>query len=259
MSEGKFIFPPKIELEDYSYHGCNSYSHYNYLRKGIIPSIKRRHFKLALNLAQKGFHRFNVIDFGCADGILLPTLSHYFPFVLGIEKNEIFLSVTQKIVETTVLENVQIINNKDLSIEDITKKLQKKEFKIIFLLEVLEHIGNNWKTQYDDKMIFLKSLFSLINKDGIIVISVPKMVGMSFFIQHSALFLLNMNRSRYSLKDFIKAVLFRDTSGIENRWVPDTTHMGFNHKTLEKFLNDHFSIIKIKNDFFQILYVIQFK
>ena len=207
MTEGNFIFPPNIKLEDYSHFGCNSYSHYNYLRKGIIPSIKRRHFNLALILTQKGFHRFNVIDFGCADGVFLPTLSQYFPFVVGIERNEIFLSFAQRIVETTKLENVQIINNKDLSVEDISKKLQKKDFKIIFLLEVLEHIGNNWKTQYDDKMVFLKNLFSLMSKDGIIVISVPKMIGISFFIQHSALFLLNMNRSRYSLKDGIRETI----------------------------------------------------
>lgn len=259
MSDKGFIFPPVIKIEGHTYHGCNSYSEYNYLRKGIISWIKRRHFNIALSLVKKGDNKYNVIDFGCSDGIFLPTLSHYFSFVLGIENNKQFIDFSEQVIKQANLHNVQIIDSCNKSLKDLKNESQGKDFQIIFLLEVIEHIGSSWRTQYEDRILFLQGLFSLLHKDGEIIISVPKMTGFSFFIQHSALFLLNLNRSRYSLKEFIKAVIFKDVSMIENCWVPNKTHKGFNHKKLESILKENFSLIKIRDDFFQILYVIKLK
>lgn len=255
----KFIAPPLIKCEGIEYHGCHSYSEYNYLKKSFISTIKKRHFDIALNLTSKFFFKANVIDFGCADGIFLPSLSNYFCSVLGIERRKNYIILANKMIEELALKNVKIIDNDNLSIKEIEKENLDKEYQIIFLLEVLEHIGNSYYTMYEDRITFLKEIFSLVNNTGIIVISVPKMIGISFFTQYVGLIVLNMNRSRYSLKELINATLFNDTSEIERYWNPGTTHKGFSHKKLEKYLEQEFFIVNKRNDFFQVLYVISKK
>ena len=253
----KFIAPPIIKKEGFEYHGCHSYSEYNYLQKSFISSIKRRHFDIVLDLTSKYFYKTNVIDFGCADGIFLPTLSFYFCSVLGIERNKNSILIAQKMIDELSLKNVIIVDNEIESINKIKKEYIKKDYGIIFLLEVLEHIGTSYQTMYEDKITFLKEIFSLVENTGIIVLSVPKMVGISFFIQSVGLSVFNLTSSEYSFKELIKPILFKDTSDIEKYWVPDYTHKGFNHKKLERYLEREFFIVNKIDDFFQVLYVIK--
>jgi len=252
-----FKVPPVIGIEGFEYHGCHSYSEYNYLQNTYLSCIKRRHFEIALNLTSKYFYKANVIDFGCGDGIFLPSLSKYFCSVLGIEKNKIFCSIAQKLVEELDLKNVKVISNDDLTIQEIKKKLISEEtYEIVFLLEVMEHIGTTFHTMYEDKITFLKDIFSLMNNKGIIVISVPKMVGLSFLVQHLALTLLSKNRSDYTLKELIECSFFKNTSNVEKYWVPDFTHKGFNHEKFERCMGNYFEIKRKTADAFQVLYVI---
>jgi 2-polyprenyl-3-methyl-5-hydroxy-6-metoxy-1,4-benzoquinol methylase len=257
MTKTYFVVPKITKVDGISFLGYHSYSEYNYLQKSLISKIKRRHFEIALNLTSNSFYTTNVIDFGCADGIFLPSLSRYFASVLGIEQESTFVILAQKLIDDLKLTNVKIINNGNLSTEQIKKESIEKEYKIIFLLEVLEHFGRDYKTMYEDKIVLLKELFSLIDDDGIIVLSVPKMIGISFFIHHIGLWLFNMQRSKYSLKEFMKAAFFNDTSDLEKYWVPCVTHQGFNHKKLEKYLDKDFIICNKTNDIFQVLYVIK--
>ncbi|AKB76144.1 hypothetical protein MSLAZ_2883 [Methanosarcina lacustris Z-7289] len=255
-----FIEPLKVSHDNYKYCNSFSYTDYNYLQANIPSKIKRRHFELALTLTSKYFHAANVIDIGCADGPFIPSLSNYFNNVVGIDISQEFVEQAKILVNKQSLENVSLICSKDKNIYTIKKELGEKKYSIIFLLEIMEHVGNHWETMYEDKLAFLKEISKLIDDEGFIVISVPKMVGISFFFQIFGQIIFNLGHKQemlhLSYKDILKCILFYDTDNIEHLWV-SSTHMGFNHKKLERFIKPDFEIIKSKSDWFQQLYVIK--
>lgn len=249
------IQPPRVSLEGISYwNEYKTYSEYNYLGSGIAPRIKRRHFEICLRLTSKHFHKVNVIDFGCADGWFIPSLARYFNHVVAVDKNPDSMHLARKIVDKANIQNVNLMCNEDLTIKEITTILSGEPYHILFLLEVLEHIGDKSDSMYESKIDLLKEVSTLIDEDGIIVISVPKMVGITFLFQRVGLTIFRMNRERISLKDLIKASIFNDTSNMEKAWRGG--HMGFNHKKLEKYIRNEFDILQKRNDLFQIIYVI---
>jgi 2-polyprenyl-3-methyl-5-hydroxy-6-metoxy-1,4-benzoquinol methylase len=246
-----FIRPPLYTLDGYKYmSAANSYTEYNYLKSGIASLLRRRHFEYALQLTKSYFHKCNVIDFGCADAPFLPSLSKYFNYVVGIDEWPDFVALASKISPNYV--NTEIIDNKDMSMDELRLKLSR-QYHILFLLETIEHIGdkdNPWKSRVD----FIDSLFKLIDKDGIIVMSVPNMVGLPFLLQRVGLFLTGAKRGKLSASELVKAVLFNDTITLEKRWY-DGTHLGFNHMKLEPYLKEKFNIIEKKDILFQVIYV----
>ncbi|MEA1998643.1 MAG: hypothetical protein U9N61_04880 [Euryarchaeota archaeon] len=149
--------------------------------------------------------------------------------------------------------NVEMICNADLTIKEISTRLYGEQYHILFLLEVLEHIGNK-SNMYESKVDFLHDVSTLIRDDGIIVISVPNMVGIPFLIQRVGLTIFRMNRERISIKDLIRASMFSDTSNLEVQW--NGGHLGFNHKKLEKYIRNEFDILEKRSNLFQIVYVI---
>ena len=250
------ILPPRVSLEGHNYITENgTYSWHNYLRPGILSYIKRRHFNLCLDIVDKYFTNVNVIDFGCADGFFIPSLSKYFNNVIAIDINPVFTSISEKIVSKLGLNNVDVICNKDLTIEEIAGKLSGKRCHILFMLEVLEHIGEKPTDMYDSKVNLLNGASTLIDDAGIIVISVPKMVGMAFLIQRIGLKIFGLQRERVSTKDLIMASIFNDKKNLEKQWTKD--HIGFNHIIMEKKIEKDFDILDKKNDLFQIIYVIR--
>lgn len=249
------FYDRKAYLEDVHLRwGYRSYSDYNYLMPGIISYIKIMHFELALKLTQEYFHKCNVIDFGCADGPLLRSLSKYFNYVVGIDINRKFIKIASKLCEELYLSNVELICNEGLKIGDVKSKIQDKKFGIIYFLEGVEHIGNKEKF-YESKIIFLKEISTLIDEEGIIVISVPKMVGVPFLIQRMGLELFGLHKEPIAMADLLKASLYGDTKNLEKKW--NGGHLGFNHERLEKYLQEDFCIVKRKDIFFQIVYVIK--
>ena len=248
------IPPPHVTLEGHSYwKGYKTYSEYNYLRPGIASRIKTRHFEISLQLMSKYFYKCNVIDFGCGDGYFIPSLAKYFNRVVAIDRNPDSIRIASKIVSKVGINNVDLICNNDLTIKEIASRVSGEEYHVLFLLEVLEHIGNQ-SSMYESKVNFLRELSTLIGDEGIIVISVPKMIGITFLIQRVGLSLFRMNREQISTKDLIKAGIFNDTSNLEKQWKGG--HLGFNHKKLEKCIRYEFDFLEKKNDLFQVIYVI---
>ncbi|MEN6293146.1 MAG: class I SAM-dependent methyltransferase [Methanobacterium sp.] len=258
-----FIPPPTIQLNKDGYHGAASYSDYNYLKPGLFQKIKRRHFEIALNLTKKYFHKANVIDIGCADGPFIPSLSKYFNQVAGIEYDPRFVEQARKAVYKQHLENVSVLCNKESSFEEIRKGLGNTHYSIIFLMEVLEHVGQHWTTMYQDKVKFLKEAATFLDNDGIIVISVPKMTGFSFLFQVVGQVLFNLGNKKEILSlpvtSLLKCVFLNDTDEIEPLWRPFYTHMGFSHLKFEMAIKSEFKIIKSKNDWFQKIYMVELK
>lgn len=252
-----FIRPPYVTLEGFNYmpaKGARTYSEYNYLKPGIATFLRTRHFEYALRLTKDYFHKCNVIDFGCADGPFLPSLAKYFNRVVAIDKRPEYMELASKVVSVAGLENVNLICNHDLTLDEVKSSIGSERCHILYLLETLEHVGDN-SNLWESKVNFVKELFDLIDERGIIVISVPNMVGIPFFLQRLGFFLLGANREPISKTNLFRASFFNDTSDLEKQWRGG--HLGFNHKKLESHLKREFHILKMKNILFQTIYICQ--
>jgi len=60
-----------------------------------------------------------VIDMGCADGLLLPSLAKAYGHVMAIDVNEDFVARSQRLIQSVKLENVQALSSAGLSIVDV--------------------------------------------------------------------------------------------------------------------------------------------
>ncbi len=249
-----FIPPVNISLEGHTYaRRYASYSDYNYLQPGIASFVRIRHFEHALRLTREYFHNANVIDFACADGPLLPSLSKYFNNVVAIDKNPNSIEVASEVTKKMHLSNVELICNADLSLDVLKSKMPNHKYHILYVLETLEHIGDK-SAPWDSRANFIKDLFGLVDENGIIVLSVPNMIGISFLLQRLGLLLLNQQREPISIADMLKASLFNDTTNLENQW--QGGHLGFNHKKLENRLKKDFKIVRRKNIIFQVICIL---
>lgn len=235
-----------------------SYSEYNYGTKGIASYIKKQHFEVVLKLTKEYFYKSNVIDFGCADGIFLPSLANYFKHVYAIDISKEFIDICKHITEKGNFTNVELLCNDNVSNQEIKLLLGDKKYDVVYLLEVLEHIGRSGQTMYEDKIIFLKEVADLITKDGVIVISVPKMVGLSYLLQRMGVSVLGLGKEPISFKNLLKAGFLRDTTDMEKQWW-SWGHMGFNHLKMEEGIKKEFVILKRKSLTFQMVYVIKRK
>jgi 2-polyprenyl-3-methyl-5-hydroxy-6-metoxy-1,4-benzoquinol methylase len=255
----KYFVKPSLDayssVEGANYFGhYKTYSEYNYLRPGVSSIIKARHFEIALRLTRNQFHKCNVLDFGCGDGIFLPSLARHFKTVMAIDNNRESIKICEGLLSTLKLTNVELMCNDNLMVDDLRLRLLGRSYGILYLLETLEHVGDK-DSPYESRIAFLKKMATLIPEDGIMVISVPKMVGISFLIQRMGLAALGLHRDAISLKNLLKAAFLNDTKELEKTWVHHT-HLGFNHKKLEPHLNRAFHVLLKKDLLFQVLYVI---
>ena len=219
-----FIKPPLSIYEnipqDYHYAegvSTRTYAEYNYLRPGLASWIKLRHFEVCLRLTRSYFGKCSAIDFGCADGIFLPSLSKYFKSVVGIDQRQDFITISSELIKSLKLTNVHLICNNNMTMEDLRDMLPQDRFGILYLLETIEHVGEH-DSPWESRVTFLKNLTTLLDSGGLIVLSVPNMVGISFLLQRIGLALLRAHREPISLRNLLKASLLNDTKELERQW-----------------------------------------
>jgi 2-polyprenyl-3-methyl-5-hydroxy-6-metoxy-1,4-benzoquinol methylase len=242
-----------VEGPDY-YRQFRTYSEYNYLRPGVSSRIKTRHFEVALKLTRRHFRSCNVIDFGCADGVFLPSLSRYFNHVVGIDNNPQFITICETLLRKLDLTNVELVCNDSLTLSGLSQRVSGRSYDILYLLETLEHVGDR-DSPYESRIHFLREIATLIADDGMIVLSVPKMVGVSFLVQHIGLAALGLAREEISLSNLLKASFLNNTVDLEKEW-DHFKHLGFSHKKLESYLSSAFQILRRKELAFQVVYII---
>lgn len=264
----KYFILPKVivsrgfyESQGTGYSTCYkekniTYTEYNYLRPGLSSLIKIVHFEMALRLTRQYFYGHNVIDFGCADGAFLPSLSKYFCKVMAIDHDISFIKKASDLAKEHGLGNVDLLCNFGMGMDSLRQKISGKNYRIVFLLETLEHIGDKG-SMYQQKIALLRDLSDMISEDGFIVISVPKMVGPCFLLQRIGLKTLGLYTENISLKNLLKASFLYDTGDLEKQW--SNGHLGFNHRKLEKCMRNEFDIIKKRDLVFQMVYVIKRK
>lgn len=253
-----FVLPDRAPCfttgEDYAGTGAPSYSAYNYFT-GAAARAKRRHFEIALRVARPHFGG-TAIDYGCADGIFLPSLARYFRSVWAVDRHLPSIQSAQRVVEHYGLENVAVTCNEDGGLPSLPASLEGGA-DVLFLLETLEHVGvreRMWESRAD----FLAELFLLLGPSGQIVVSVPNMIGPAFLVQRAALRTLGLERERrLSRGELWRAVLRADTTALEERWKAPHGHLGFNHRRLEEALSRRFAVVRRRHLFFQVIYVLE--
>ncbi|MCW5206398.1 class I SAM-dependent methyltransferase [Desulfobulbus sp. F5] len=249
-----FRHPTLMDIHYMESHGARTYAEYNYLGGGLSKRFKRSHFERALMLSRDAFGRANVIDFGCADGVFLPSLSHYFKSVIGIDVRDDFIRIANIVIQNLSLDNVELLCNFKKPFDYLKETTKNKKFDMAFCLEVLEHVGES-NMMYENQIDLVGDIFSLLDSNGKIIVSVPKMVGFAFMLQRLALAALDLQREPVSTMDIFRAGLLRSTDHLESRW--RNNHIGFNHLKLEAHLRKQFHIVKKTQTLFQVLYIIQ--
>lgn len=247
-----FVRPPADAFKDITtrdYVGYATYSQYNYLRPGLVPRIKTARFEKALQIARESGRltkNNNAIDFGCADGVLLPSLCKHFGHVLGVDNSAKFVDQASALVRQLGLTNVELYCNAGKSFEDVARAIQAsgKSYQIAFLLETLEHIGDPAATprMYEAKVEFVRSLLGLLDEGagGAVIVSVPCMVGLRFLAKYIIQATLRLHHERLTLPQLLRSSWggLRSTDDLEPLWKGG--HIGFNHIKLERHLRAAF-------------------
>ncbi len=125
-----------------------------------------------------------------------------------------------------------------MPIETVKQKVGG-DYQLMFLLETLEHVGRQ-PDMWPSKMAFLDQCFSLLEADGQIVISVPKMVGMIMLFKNVLQRVLGLGHDPLTWRQLLRSSLWKDTDALEPLW--HGHHVGFNHLKLDRHLQRSFVI-----------------
>jgi SAM-dependent methyltransferase len=259
LSEPRFVAPDPGLYRDPAHAGdyggvASSYAAYNYFG-GLASRVKRAHFGAALHAA-RAHEGGTAIDFGCADGILLPSLSRRYERVWAIDLDPGFVATARRVVEHHELANVTLTCNAGGALPALPPALDGGA-DVLFALETVEHVGER-ERMWESRADVLEGLFALVRPGGEIVITVPTMVGPAFLVQRAALRALGLRRERrISRGELLRAGLLWDTDALEPRWKAPSGHLGFNHVRLQRAIAERFEIVRKRHLVFQVLYVIR--
>lgn len=234
--------------------GHATYTSYNYAGGGMAARVKAAHFEAALRVTREHHGRSGVIDFGCANGVFLPALARCFPRVHAVDIRPDMVAVAERVRDELQLDRVTLVCNSDRDFASLARDTRGGDYRVAFLLETLEHIGEPGRL-YESKTEFLEQVLGLLEPGGIAVVSVPVMVGLPFLVQRLGLWALGLHREAIGRKDLANAVLRRNTDALEPAWTGNA-HLGFNHLKLESRLRERFRIVDRRNLIFTQLYVV---
>ena len=248
--EPEFILPDRSLVEDAAM-GAQSYAIFNYYGKGLIAAVKRRRFQRALALGAT-VHAHRVIDMGCADGILLPSLAQYYDHVAAVDIDQDFVTRSERLVRAIGLNNVRVYCNADLGVDQLREHLGGG-YQMMYLLETLEHIGN-LPDIWASKIAFLNDCFALIESGGRIVISVPKMVGMIILLKNLVQRIFGLGHDSLTWRQLLRSAFLKNTDDLEPLW--EGHHEGFNHLKLERHLERSFQIHERRESLVSVFYLL---
>lgn len=253
-----FVRPPReafAGLGDGYIGEQSSYAEYNYLGRGPLPWVKSLHFETALLLARPQFGR-SAIDYGCADGVLLPSLSPRFERILAVDNNEPAVRMSRTVADRLDLANVEVRSNDGYDPSAFAAEVRASgDFHVLFCLETLEHVGEADRL-WEAKMEFVDHLFDCLVPGGLVIISVPSMTGAALLVQRTMLAALKLHREPMTSRELWDAVVHKRTEALEPRW-EHWKHLGFNERTLERHLRERFRVTAKKSLFFSQVFAVR--
>lgn len=252
-----FIPPPRQVYDRLGrdHFGATSYATYNYLGGGVIGKVKTQHFETALGMARTMGVHGDVVDFGCADGVLLASLDNLYDSVVAVDIRPDFIEICAQVVADLALSRTTTLCTEGLHWDQTVERIGAGSKSAVFLLETLEHIGTRDEF-YESKIAFLLQLARLLAADGVIVVSVPNMVGLSLLAQRAVLAVTRKYREPLSMGELARGVVLRDVSALEARWSNDD-HLGFNHRALELALKSSFDVVHRRNIGVNVVYALR--
>jgi SAM-dependent methyltransferase len=191
-------------------------------RHGLMRFTHRRRFGQALRLlAAESTSR--VLDFGSGDGYLLAQL---LPRVTSgrLVAFEPLAELREPMTERFARTPVEVIGDRST--------LAGQRFDRIACLEVLEHL------QPRDLEIALETLTDALDRDGILVVSVPVEIGPSVLLKYVAERMITGSNRHYAVSEVLRAALGRHVPrNPEAAFLP---HKGFDHRVLRRVLAARF-------------------
>ncbi len=237
--------------------GHATYASYNYLRGGLIARVKAAHFEAALRMTRPWFGRANAIDFGCADGVFLPSLAHWFPKAVGIDRDPDSIDIAEKAMHALKLSNVRLMCSDGKDTAALTTALAPDRFEVLFTIMTLEHFGEHGRL-YESRVDLVEKMFDLLEPNGVIVASVPNMVGLPFLLQRIALSAANLHRDPIGPRQMFNSIVRKETSALEPDWTPET-HLGFNHIKLLDALRERMYVLEHRSLFVEEMFLLSRK
>jgi 2-polyprenyl-3-methyl-5-hydroxy-6-metoxy-1,4-benzoquinol methylase len=234
----EFILPDRAAVQRAAEgDAMYSYAIYNYYGRGPIAAAKRRRFRRALEIGA-AVRAGRVIDMGCADGLLIPSLARAYRHVAAIDVNPELVARSQRLARAVEADNVTTLCSAGLSTDELRAAIGPG-YRLMFLLETLEHVGSQ-PDIWGSKVAFLRDCFSLMEPDGQIVISVPKMVGLSVLFKNVLQRTLRLGHDALTWRQLWRSAVLKDTDELEPLW--DGHHVGFNHLKLDRHLQQSFTV-----------------
>jgi SAM-dependent methyltransferase len=237
--------------------GHTTYASYNYLRGGVIARVKASHFEAALQMTRPWFGRANAIDFGCADGVFLPSLAHWFPRAVGIDRDPDSIDIAEQAMRALQLPNVRVICSDGKNPAALSVQLAPDRFEVLFTIMTLEHFGEQGRL-YESRVDLVENMFDLLEPNGVVVASVPNMVGLPFLLQRIALSAANPHRDPIGPRQLFDSIVRKDTTALEPSWTPET-HLGFNHLELLGALRERMYVLEHRSLFFEEMFLLSRK
>lgn len=207
-----------------------SYANSTYNSQNRLARFSHRYrFNIGVDLVlEKPFT--TILDYGAGDNKFLDELYK--------EKNDIELSAFEPVMSISTAGKTQVFTK--------LSELKNKKFDVITCFEVLEHFNELNQNQ------ILKRINELLQEGGRAIISVPVEIGFVSIVKN----IKRMNFRKVSLKEInniLKCFVGKQIPEIRQNDGYIFSHVGFNHKLLEKIILKKFKIIKKETSPLKIL------
>jgi len=141
---------------------------------------------------------YRILDLGCADGPLLPTLHYNNNCSIAVDINENLL------VESKNLVKERLKNSRSLHLlrsDAHNLPFRDNNFDLIFGFEVLEHVENFNEV--------IKEVYRILKDNGVFICTLPIELGPSLLMRTLLSRILKYKRPNYSRKQLIESVFLK--------------------------------------------------
>ena len=233
--------------------GFPTYTAYNYAGGGVVARVKAAHFEAALKLTRDLHGQTGAVDFGCADGVLLPSLSRLFERVYAVDIRPDMTAIAERVRAELGLENVRVVCNRDRDFASLADEMEDRvprgfpprDVGARGRPESLVRIENGAPRRSIQSVAAQGASGDIRSKDGRPL--VPRAAG------HAAV--LGMHREEIGRRELFNAVVRRNTDALEPGWT-NSAHLGFNHLKLKRHLKEGFRLVTSRSVGFTQVFVV---